>query len=130
MATVGSFEELEVWQNARKLAAEIYKLTLQGTFRNDFKLRDQINDSLASIMRNIAEGFERNGNREFGQFLSVSKGSAGEARSDFYVALDRGHITPDQFNNLRTKVITISRQLSSLIAYLKRTEFKGTKFIR
>lgn len=126
--TINSFEELEVWQNARKLSAEIYKSTLVGIFVNDFKLKHQINDSTASIMRNIAEGFERDGIREFSQFLSMSKGSAGEARSDLYAALDRGHISLDQFTNLKAKVLVISKQLSSLMAYLKRSGFKGTKF--
>jgi four helix bundle protein len=128
MATISSFEELEVWQNGRKLSAAIYKLTKVGTFASDYKLKHQINDSTASIMRNIAEGFERDGTREFSQFLSISKGSAGEARSDLYVALDRGHIELAQFTSLKEKVLIISKQLSSLMAYLKRTGFKGTKF--
>jgi four helix bundle protein len=130
MGTISTFEELEVWQNARKLSAEIYKLTLVGTFVTDFKLKNQINDSSASVMRNIAEGFERDGAREFSQFLSMSKGSASEMRSDLYAALNRGHIDLDQFTTLRAKSLVISKQLSSLMAYLKRSGFKGTKFAR
>jgi four helix bundle protein len=101
MATIRKFEDMEVWQLARVLANKIYELTLEGTFAKDYKLRDQINASSGSIMDNIAEGFERDGTREFVQFLAIAKGSAGEARSQLYRALDKKHISEEVFSTLK-----------------------------
>lgn len=130
MASFKSFEEIEVWQKARGLANKVYDLTLEGSFAKDYKLRDQINASSGSVMDNIAEGFERNGNREFIQFLAIAKGSAGETRSQLYRALDRKHIGNDEFNVLKEEILQISKQLSSLMGYLKRSELKGIKYIQ
>lgn len=129
MGTFKSFEEIQAWQNARTLAHKIYNLTLEGTFARDYKLRDQINGSSGSIMDNIAEGFERDGTREFIQFLSISKGSAGETRSQLYRAVDRKHISNEQFQQLKEETLQISKQLSSLMKYLKASGLKGTKYM-
>ncbi len=80
------------------LANWIYKLSLEGTFARDFKLINQVNGASGSVMDNIAEGFERGGSREFVQFFSIAKGSAGEVRSQLYRALDRNHITQQTFD--------------------------------
>ncbi|MES2837198.1 MAG: four helix bundle protein [Bacteroidota bacterium] len=128
MATINSFEELEVWKKSRLLCNEIYLVTNTGTFEKDFKLRDQINGSSGSVMDNISEGFERDGKAEFRQFLSISKGSCGEVRSQLYRALDRKHINEEQFNKLKNQAEEISKQLNSFIKYLNSTEIKGTKF--
>jgi len=130
MASFKSFEEIEVWQKARALANKLYDLSLEGSFAKDYKLRDQINGSSGSIMDNIAEGFERNGNREFIQFLAIAKGSAGETRSQLYRALDRKYITNEVFDVLIEETLQISKQLSSLMQYLKRSELKGTKYMQ
>jgi four helix bundle protein len=130
MATFKSFEEIEVWQKARALSSRIYNLTLEGTFSRDYKLRDQINASSGSIMDNIAEGFERDGTREFIQFLSIAKGSSGETRSQLYRALDRGHISEEVFDSLLSEILIINRQLSSLMKYLAGSGMKGNKFIQ
>ena len=105
MATLKSFEEMEVWKRARLFANEIYKITSIGSFVRDFKLRDQINGSSGSIMDNIAEGFERDGKKEFIQFLSIAKGSAGEVRSQLYRALDRKHISEMISRNLKLRLL-------------------------
>lgn len=81
MATVNNFEDLEIWKLAREICKDIYIIISYPAFSKDFGLVRQINDSSGSIMDNIAEGFEREANKEFGQFLSVSKGSCGECRS-------------------------------------------------
>jgi four helix bundle protein len=128
MASIKSFEEMEVWKRARVFANEIYEQTTTGTFERDFKLRDQINGSSGSIMDNIAEGFERDGKKEFLQFLSIAKGSAGEVRSQLYRAFDRGHISQADFNRLKEEAIEISKQISGFMRYLSGSDLKGTKY--
>ena len=120
---------MEVWQAARDLAQRIFVLINREPFSKDYKLLDQIKASSGSIMDNIAEGFERDGNREFIQFLSIAKGSAGEVRSQLYRAFDRHYITPEELEQLSKQVISISRQLSGLIHHLKTSELKGRKYL-
>ena len=122
------FEDLGIWQDARKLCKEIFLITEKDTFSRDFKLRDQIRTSSGSVMDNIAEGFERNGNKEFIQFLSIAKGSCGECRSQSYRAFDYGYIDQKILNELIHKTITLSKQISGFISYLKRSNFKGSKY--
>ena len=130
MATFQTFEDIEAWQRSRELTKSIYKITSQGTFARDFGLRDQIRKASVSIMSNIAEGFERSGTREFIQFLATAKGSAGEVRAQLYVALDQGYLEQAIFDDLSPSIVKISKMLSGLIAYLNRTDFRGTKFKR
>ena len=119
MATVKTFEGLEVWQHSRKLVKEVYRASAQGQFSKDFGLRDQLRRASISILSNIAEGFERAGNKEFSHFLYMAKGSAGELRAQLYVAFDLAYITADEFRNLANSSETIARQLSALIKYLQ-----------
>lgn len=130
MATFKSFEEIEAWQKARKLANEANIISLETEMVRDFKLRDQVNGSTGSIMDNIAEGFERGGNREFIQFLSFSKGSAGEFRSQLYRMLDRKYVTEDEFKRLMGNTLEITSMLGGLMKYLQQSEIKGPKFRR
>ncbi len=129
MATITRFEDLEIWKEARKLSKEIYLITSNNSeSKNDFRFRDQIRASSGSIMDNIAEGFERNGNLEFRQFLSIAKGSAGEMRSQLYRALDFNYITQEVFEVLKTDSENLSGKINNFITYLNKKEFKGTKF--
>ena len=114
-----SFEDLQVWKDSRILVKSIYQLTSDGKFNKDFGLREQIQRAAVSVMNNIAEGFERNNNKEYVKFLGYSKGSAGEVRSMLYVALDLGYISQDNFNNYYQSSINIITQLSNFIKYLK-----------
>ena len=123
-----SFEELEVWQLSRKLSDKIYKVTSLDRFRKDFELVKQINRSSGSCMDNIAEGFERGGNRELIQFLFISKGSIGETRSQVYRGFDREYISKQQFEELINDCLEISKRISGFIKYLKQSEFEGEKF--
>jgi four helix bundle protein len=120
------FEDMPVWQKSMICSQAIFELTQLEPFCRDFSLRDQINRAMGSVMDNIAEGFERDGNREFIQFLSIAKGSAGEVRSQLYRAIDRGYITADE--NIQNDISEISRQLQGFMDYLKRTTHKGTKY--
>lgn len=128
MATIKSFEDIEAWQKARILAKHVYALTLKASFNKDYSLKDQINRSSGSVMDNIAEGFERDGSREFLQFLSYAKGSAGEVRSQLYRALDRSHIEEQEFERIFELTQEVSRMLTGFMSYLQRTHVKGSKF--
>jgi len=114
-----TFEELEVWQDSREFVKSIYELTSSNKSAKDFGLKDQIQRAAVSIMNNIAEGFERNNNKEFIIFLKYSKGSAGEIRLMLYVALDLDCIDKITFEKYYTNAINIITQISNFIKYLK-----------
>ena len=128
MSTIKRFEDLEVWKLARELCNDVYQLTLQKDFSRDFGLRDQINSSSGSVMDNIAEGFERDGSKEFSQFLAIAKGSCGECRSQLYRALDRNYISQEQFELTSQKTIELGRKIANFMSYLKSSELKGNKY--
>ncbi len=128
MASVVKFEDLDAWQLARKLAREIYAATSVGGFARDFVLRDQIRGAALSVVSNIAEGFERGGNQEFMQFLAIAKGSAGEVRAQLYIALDQGYIDRAAFDRLQDLAVEVSGKLGGLMAYLKASGMKGSKY--
>jgi four helix bundle protein len=128
MATFQKFEEIEAWQRARELTREIYTVSNENPFSKDFGLRDQVRKTSVSIMSNIAEGFERDGTKEFIQFLSVAKGSSGELRSQLYVALDQGYLEEERFDRLLGIVLETSRMIGGLINYLRKSKMKGPKY--
>jgi four helix bundle protein len=128
MSKVERFEDLKIWQLARELCQMIHKLTIKDQFSRDFKLVGQINGSSGSIMDNIAEGFERDGNKEFIQFLTFSKGSCGETRSQLYRALDYQYITQEEFDTAYKITLEESKMIKSFIQYLKDSELKGNRF--
>jgi four helix bundle protein len=106
----------------------IHEFTLHDQFAKDFRLVGQIKASSGSVMDNIAEGFERDGNKEFAQFLSISKGSSGETRSQLYRALDDGYISQSEFDMAYEKSLECSKMLNGFIIYLKDSDLKGNKF--
>lgn len=128
MATIKRFEDLEIWQEARRLSQEIIRLSKQTNLKSDFRLRNQIKASTGSVMDNIAEGFERDGNIEFRQFLSIAKGSSGEARSQIYRVFDNDYIGKDEMEKLTSDYSTLSRRIANFINYLNKKDFKGNKF--
>ena len=128
MATINTFEEIEAWKLARVLCKEIHEICLNTQLKTDFGLKNQITNSSGSIMDNIAEGFERGGRKEFIQFLSYSKGSCGETRSQLYRLLDAGYIDSDQFESLKDQAVEISKRLSAFIKYLTNSTIEGSKY--
>ena len=126
--TISCFEDLEIWQDARELCKTIRSLTLREPFCRDFRFRDQINASSGSVMDNIAEGFERDGKKEFSQFLSISKGSCGETRSQSYRAFDASYINQDELNDLLFRTQHLGKKIGNFMNYLKSSPYTGTKY--
>ena len=128
MATIERFEDLECWQKARELCQFVYELTKKENFSRDFSLVNQIRRSSGSSMDNISEGFDRGGNKEFKQFLSISRGSVGEVRSQLYRALDREYITEKESKHGLDLSNQTGKLITGLINYLSKSKLKGTKF--
>jgi four helix bundle protein len=125
---VRRFEDLEIWKLARELYKYVIQLTSREPFSRDFRFRDQMRDSSGSVSDNIAEGFERGGNKEFVQFLFVSKGSCGETRNQSYRAFDSEYITQEELDELLRRTDTLARKTASLIKSLKASDHKGIKY--
>ncbi|MCX6037774.1 MAG: four helix bundle protein [Chloroflexi bacterium] len=119
MSTILRFEEIQAWQTARELTRLVYGLSGQGAFSKDFGLRDQIRRAAVSVMSDIAEGFENQTQAQFMRYLGLAKGSAGEVRSQAYVALDLQYITPEEFKILFDLADKNARQLARFITYLE-----------
>lgn len=128
MATIERFEEIISWQEARTLNKTIGSLIDDERFKRNFRLVNQIEGSAGSIMDNIAEGFERGGNKEFIQFLYIAKASCGELRSQLYRALDREYIKQEEFDIFSVHAKKISNLIQKLVNYLQESEIKGLKF--
>ncbi len=113
------FEELECWQEARKLVNMVYEAIRKSKpFQNDYRLRDQSVGAAISVMGNIPEGFVRLSNREFTQFLFISVSPAAELQSHVYVALDQDYIKKETFDTIYQQAGKTSKMISGLITYL------------
>jgi four helix bundle protein len=128
MMKIKTFEDIESWKKARTLTNEIYKVTGAGTFARDFGLRDQIRRASVSILSNIAEGFERGGDKEFSQFLAIAKGSCGEVRAPLYIALDQKYLPQELFDHLSKGTIEVGQLLSGFMRYLKGSASRGNRY--
>lgn len=114
-----SFEDLNVFEESRMLTKQIYQLTNSKQFNKDYGLREQIRRASISIMSNIAEGYERNSDKEFAKFLGYSKGSCGEVRSQLLIAKDLGYLDQNEFEKLYDDCKHISAMISNYIKALK-----------
>jgi four helix bundle protein len=114
MAAFRRFEDILAWQKARETTKLIYRETLTGVFLRDFELRGQIRRASVSIMANIAEGFGRNSDKEFSNFLNIAHGSAYEVQSHLYIAFDLNYINQETFNELYGTLNEICRILYAL----------------
>jgi four helix bundle protein len=130
MASIKNFEDLEIWQLARKLNQEISGILEVLDSKRSYELKNQLDRSAGSIMDNIAEGFERNGNREFIQFLAIAKGSLGEVRSQLYRVEDRKYIESEKLHLLQEECLSLANRIGKFITYLNKSEIRGSKFIR
>ena len=128
MGKIQKFEDLEIWSLAREICQLVEFLIQNTNLKTNYSQRDQIDRSSGSIMDNIAEGFERNGNREFIQFLSIAKGSAEEVKSQSYRAFDKNLITKEQHFKLNEIVELEKNKIGAMMNYLNNCEMKGLKF--
>jgi four helix bundle protein len=128
VTTILRFEDIEAWQKARELARVVYELSGAARFSRDFVLRDQVRRAAVSIMSNIAEGFERDGNKEFLQFLAMAKGSCGELRSHLCIGLDQQYIAQEQYESVCERAVQVSRMIAGLIRHLRQSEMRGRKY--
>ncbi|AHF16068.1 four helix bundle protein [Niabella soli] len=128
MSTILKFEELDIWQQARKLSLEIFKTTSVMPFASDFRFRDQVRAAAGSAMDNIAEGFERSSRLEFVNFPGFSKGSCGEVKSQLYRALDQNYISKELFNHLCERYTKLCSGIAAFIIYLNKAEARGLRF--
>lgn len=125
---IKKFEDIESWKRARRLTNKIYQTTGTGKFAHDFGLKDQIRRASISILSNIAEGFERGGDKEFLQFLAMAKGSCGEVRAQLYIALDQGYLAEEIFEELSKNAVEIGQLLSGFMKYLSNSQLRGSKY--
>jgi len=125
---VDNFENLRIWQMASELCTKVYQITKAGEFKYDSRFVQQIRSSSGSIMDNIAEGFERQGNREFKNFLFIAKGSAGETRSQIIRAHNVGFISDEKYQELYNDYVKLSSAINKFIQTIKFTEFRGTRY--
>jgi four helix bundle protein len=128
MTRFNNIEEMEVWQKSRRLTNEIYRVTRNAPLSKDFLLCNQIRKTAISIPSNIAEGFERDGNKEFLQFLSIAKGSAGELKSQLYITVDQKYISETEFTGLMIQLADVANMIGGLMKYLRQSKMKGSKF--
>ena len=128
MATVHKFEELEIWQMARKIYQKISVIAEKMRRNHDYKFAEQMKGAAGSIMDNIAEGFERNSRLEFLNSLSISKGEAGELTSQTYRCMDDKYINENEFNVLYNDIDILIKKMARFIIYLNKSKIKGLKF--
>ena len=112
---IEKFEDIIAWQKANSIAIKIYKIFCDS---NDYGFKDQIQRAGVSISNNIAEGFERMGDKEFKKFLYIAKGYCAEVRSMLYIGLKLNYLTKNQFNDLYYLSVEISKLLSGFIKKL------------
>lgn len=128
MATINNFEDLEIWQHAREICKDICRIIHYNDFSKDYGLVKQINNSSGSVMDNIAESFEREGNKEFIQFLTIAKGSCGETRSQLIRAYDRKYLSEGEYKTIYNKLINEGVRIKNFIDYLNRSDYRGNKY--
>lgn len=119
MAGIARFEEIDGWKLSRELTNKVYALTRQEVFSRDFGLRDQIRRAAVSVMSNIAEGFESRTDSQFLNFLGMARASAGEVRSQLYIALDQKYISDEQFRSAFSLAEQCAQKIAGFISYLE-----------
>jgi four helix bundle protein len=122
---IEKFEDLNIWRLSMEITQKIYGVVSQGDFSRDFELKGQLRRAIISVSSNIAEGFEKGNNKEFMRYLRIAKGSVGEARNQIYIAFNVGYINKEVFVDLNVALLSLTRQISSLIGYLVKQKKLG-----
>ena len=130
MSKAQKFEDLTIFQKARELCKEVYAVTKEDEFHKDVRFVQQIHASAGSVMDNIAEGFERDGNKEFINFLYIAKGSCGEVRSQIIRASDVGFLDNETAAKLYNDCLNLSKAISKFISSLKSSSITGLKNLK
>ena len=130
MSKAQKFEDLTIFQKARELCKEVYAVTKKGEFYKDVRFVQQIHASAGSVMDNIAEGFERDGNKEYINFLYIAKGSCGEVRSQIIRASDVGFLDNETAAKLYNDCLNLSKAISKFISSLKSSSITGLKNLK
>ena len=120
MTKIEHFEDLKSWQKARRLANQVYDLTMGDAFARDFELRNQIRRAAGSVMHNIVEGFDAGSDAEFSRFLRMARRSASEVQSQLYLALDRNYITREDMQSAYALADETKKLINGLLAYLRK----------
>jgi len=126
----GGFRDLKVWQRSKELAVKIYSITGDGKFKTDFGLRDQLRRASVSIPSNIAEGDERDTDREAVRYLYIAKGSAAELLTQLIIAHEIQYLDKDLLKDLEDDCQAVSGMLSRLISSRSRTFKNKINFSR
>jgi len=124
MTVITRVEDIDAWKEVRSLASSIYRLTQEGPWARDFGLRDQIRRASVSIASNIAEGYARDSELEFCRFLAIARGSANEAKTQLYIALDLGYVDEDAFREAYGRLDRICGIITNFIRYLRNRQRK------
>lgn len=130
MTTILKFEDIIAWQKALELSDMVYAYSNNDKFSKDFALKDQMRRASISVVSNIAEGFEREGNSQFIYFLLIAKASAGELRAQLYIAKNQNYVSSHEFDIINNKVLEVSKTISGFISYLrtqKKENLEGKK---
>ena len=128
MGKVHKFEDLDVWKLSRTICKEVESLFQNTPLGSNYRLWNQMEGSSGSIMDNIAEGFGRGGNKEFHNFLSYSKGSAAELKSQLYRCFDKKLISKEQFEHNSSQCDEVINRIGAFMAYLRKSDIKGIKY--
>ena len=126
MAKYDRFEDLPVWQHAIEIGIRIYALVDSEKLLKDYRAKDQLVGAAISISNNIAEGFEYNRNRQFIKYLEISKGSAGELRSQLFLLMRAGKLDKENYELNYEDLILFSKEIKGLIKYLREFEKQKT----
>jgi four helix bundle protein len=114
---MGNFKDLKVWQESKKLAVEIYRLTDQGNFSKDFGLRDQMRRSSVSIPSNIAEGDDLDTDKQSIRHFYIARGSTAELRTQLIISVEIGYISTEKYEVIEEQCNKISAMLTGLIKH-------------
>lgn len=122
MPTIERFEDVGAWKLAREAALMVYEISSQGDFGNDITLRNEMRRATIAIVSSIAEGFERNDDKQFLKYLTMARSLCGKARAQLYLALDQNYVDETQFTLISNKLVETSRAIAGFIKYLEQSE--------